>query len=107
MILSPNTMTPEDLSVVSPSVWPMPGTIAWATDGTSHVYASGDAAIALGYGPSVTDATTSTCINGVMTGYAALAMVGATSAVGSPVCPATDSGIMDITSCSATSEGAP
>ena len=93
--LSPSTTTPKDPSVASPSVWPAPGAIAWVADGTGHTGASGAAVFAPGYDTSI------------MTGCVAPIMVGATSAVGSPVRPAGSSGIMAIIGCSATSEGAP
>ena len=105
--LSPSTMTPGDPPAVSPSIRPVLGAIAWAIDGMDHAIASGDVAVAHGYDPSVLATATTTYVGGVMTGYIAPTMFGDTSAVSSPVCPTVGSGIMAITSCSTTSEGAP
>ena len=65
--LSPITTTPGDPSAASPFIQPMPGAVAWAADGKSCANASGNAAVAPGYDPSITAATTSTCVSGVMT----------------------------------------
>ena len=56
--LSPSTMTPGDPSAVSPSVRPMPGAVAWATDGMGRANASGDAAVKPSYDTSIRAATT-------------------------------------------------
>ena len=69
--------------------------------------ASGAAAVAPGYDPSIMAAATSSCVGGVMTGCVAPATVSATSVVGSPVCPIIISGTAAITGCSAIAEGAP
>jgi len=105
--LSPSTMTPRDPSAMSLSAQPEPGAVAWATDGTGRADASGDATVAHGYDQSITAAATSTGIGGVTTGCVAPTMVGATSAVGSPVHPAIGSGITAVIGCSVMSEGDP
>jgi len=74
----------------------MLGAVAWATDGMGHANASGDAAVAPGYDPSITTDATSTCVGGV-----------AAAMVGSPVHPSIGSGIADIIGSSMTSEGNP
>ena len=76
-------------------------------DGIGRAGALGAAAVAPGYDPSVTAAATSTGIGRVMTSNAAPTVVGTTSAAGSPIRPTVGSDIAAITSCSATSEGAP
>ena len=100
-------MTPEDPSIVSPSVQPALGAITWAADGSGRAKAIGDPAVAPGCDPSVTVAATSTYIGGVKTGYVMPTTVGATRAVDSAVRPAFGSGIAVVTDCSVTSEGAP
>ena len=57
--------------------------------------------------PPVIVTSTSACVGGVLTGYAAPAMVGAVSAVGRPVQPVISSGITAIAGCSMTSEAIP
>ena len=101
---SPGTTTPRDPSDTSPSVWPMPGAVAWAADGAGRAGALGAAAVAPSYDQSITDAATCTYVGGVMTGSIAPTTVGAMSAVGSPIRPAVSSAIAAITSCSVTSE---
>ena len=105
--LSPSTMTLRDPSAMSPSIQPTPGTVAWATDGTGHANTSGDAAVVPGYDPSVTATTTSTYVDGAMTSCVTPTTVDATSSVGSPIHPTSDSGIVAIIGCSATSKGGP
>ena len=107
MNLSPSTTTPGDPSAASPSVWPAPSAVAWATDGMGHANALGNAAVVPGYDPSIMTAATSTCIGGVTTGCVTPATVGATSAVGSPVLPTIGSVITAVTGCSMMSEGDP
>lgn len=105
--LSPSTTTLGDPSAMSLSGRHAPGVVAWATDGTSCADTSGNVAVALGCDPSITFATTSTCVHRVMTGCVAPATVGATSAVGSLIRPADGSSIAAVTGCFATFKGAP
>ena len=76
-------------------------------DGIGRAGALGAAAVAPGYDPSVMAVATSTYVNRVMTSYATPIMVNAMSVVGSPIRPTIGSGIVVVTGCSATSEGAP
>lgn len=105
--LSPSTMTPEDPSVASPSVRPVPGAVAWATDGMGCANASGNTAVTPGCDPSITAAATSTCIGGFMIGYVVPTTVSATSAVDSLVCLAVGNGIAALTGYSTMFEGNP
>ena len=100
-------MTPRDPSLTSATVWPMPGTVAWATNGTGRAGASDATVVVLGYDPSIMAAATSTYVGGVTTDCVVPTTVGATSTVGSPVRPAIDSGITAITGCFVTFEGTP
>ena len=104
---SPSTMTSEDPSAMSPSIWPMPDAVAWVTGGTGHAGSSGVTTIAPGWDSPITIATTSACVGRVLTGYVEPATVRATSAVGSPVRPIIGSSITSIADCSAASEGIP
>ena len=59
------------------------------------------------YDPSVTSAATSTYVVGVTTGCSTPTTVGTTSVVGSSVRPIIGYGIVAVTCCSTTTEGAP
>ena len=91
---------------MSPSVWPMLGAVAWATNGMGHANALGDAAVAPGCDPSITADATSTYVGGVTTSYVVPTTVSAMGVVSRPVCPTIGSYIAAITGCSMTSEGA-